>query len=197
GVEVLVELPGPVEGLDAACGEQVGVFSAAGADLLVECPGRHQRSGGGVARAGGIFREVALGVDQARGLAPVVLPAQAVEVPQTGLPALGGVLVVVFDDVVVLGGEDGGAGAARHRADGVAQPQLEPHLGGGVVGLGRDGQVRAGQWIGEDPLPGRLPGGQGPGQLRRQGRHPLERRGGVNGVEQGGGGGGGRGGGGA
>src|SRR5699024_8331053 len=113
----------------------------------------------GVVAGGG----VAAGVDQPRGLLGVVVPAQAVEVPQAGPAASAGVIVVVLDDVVVLGGEHGGAGAAGHGADGVAQPQLESHLRGGVVGLGAHGQVRPGDRVGEDPLPGRRSGGEGAG----------------------------------
>src|SRR5699024_6714354 len=129
-VGVLVCSPGVVEGAGGVWGEQVGVLSGAGPDRRADGPGRLQRAGGGGVVAGG---GVAAGVDQPRGLLGVVVPAQAVEVPQAGPAASAGVIVVVLDDVVVLGGEHGGAGAAGHGADGVAQPQLESHLCGGVV----------------------------------------------------------------
>src|SRR5699024_281627 len=122
--------------------------SGAGRDRRADGPGRRQRAGGGgVVAGGGVVGGVAAGVDQPRGLLGVVVPAQAVEVPQAGPAASAGVIVVVLDDVVVLGGEHGGAGAAGHGADGVAQPQLESHLRGGVVGLGAHGQVRPGDRV--------------------------------------------------
>ena len=106
-------------------------------------------------------------------------PAQPVQVLERGRAALVGVVVVVLDDVVVLRGEAGGPFASRHRAERMAQPQLEPRLGGGVVGLGDRVAGGADDRIGEDPQPGRLPGGEIAGELGRDRREPVEHRGGV------------------
>src|SRR5699024_11992955 len=112
-VGVLVCSPGVVEGAGGVWGEQVGVLSGAGPDRRADGPGRLQRAGGGgVVAGGGVVGGGAAGVDQPRGLLGVVVPAQAVEVPQAGTAASAGGSVAVLADVVVLGGEQGGARAA-------------------------------------------------------------------------------------
>src|SRR5699024_3186634 len=110
-------------------GEQVRILPRPRSDLAVDHPPRLQRpSGGGAIPGGGVIVRVAFGIEQSGGLHLVVLPAQSVEVPQTRLPALPGLVVVVFDDVVILRRRRGRASTSWDGAVAVAQSQLEPHL---------------------------------------------------------------------
>ena len=171
GAGALVYPPCRLEGLGGHGGEQVGVLDAAGADPSLDGPLGGDRAGSGDRIAGG--------VEESGGLELVVSPAEPVQVRERGLPASAGVAVVVFEDVVVLRAEPGGSLASGRRADGVAQPQLEPLLSARVVGLGGRVAGAPGDRIGEDPQPDRLPGGELPGELGGDRGDPVEHRGGV------------------
>src|SRR5699024_10561459 len=134
----LVLVPRVLEEASGARGEQIRGLLRGGAQVVAEHPARGERRAHVPALA-----RIAGGVEQSGGLHLMVLPAQSVQVLERGGATAGGMLVVVLEDVVVLGGGRGGTGAAGHRADGVAQPQLQSHRGAGPVGLGRHREVRA------------------------------------------------------
>src|SRR5699024_159028 len=122
----LVLLPGVLEKARGARGEQVRGLLRGGAQVVAERPARGQWRARVLALA-----RITSGVEQSGGLYSGVRLGLSVQVGEGGGTVACGMIVVVLEDVIVLGCGRGGAGAGGHGADGVAQPQLQSHRGAG------------------------------------------------------------------